>query len=75
MPRTFEGFMLAKTLDLYQLFDLGTPHPRQLAETAWLIQDAIDDLKNMPPYQDRKKFSGRSAITIDGNKLKAEIHA
>ena len=73
MPPTFEDYMMAKCLDLYQLFDLGTPNSRQLAELAWLIQDSIDQLKDMPPWHKRKKVIGEASMTIDGTKVAAEV--
>jgi hypothetical protein len=73
MPKTFEGFMMAKALDLYELFDLGTPNSRQLAEVAWLIQDSIDQLKDMPPYHKQKKVVGEATMEIDGTRVEAEI--
>lgn len=73
-PRTYEGWMMAKCLDLYQLFDLGSPDSRQMAETAWLIQDSIDKLLAMPPEPppDRKTI-GEAKMTIDGNQVEAEV--
>ena len=74
MPPTFEHYMMAKCLDLYQLFDLGTPNSRQLAELAWLIQDSIDQLKGMPPETPPKKVAiGEAKMQIDGNQVEAEI--
>jgi hypothetical protein len=73
MPPTFEGFIMAKCLDLFELFDLGTPTPRQLAQVAWLIQDSIDRLKDMPPYQEEKKAIGEMEMTINGTKVEAEV--
>lgn len=73
MPKTFEQFMLAKCLDLYELFDLGAPNSRQLAELAWLIQDSIDQLKDMPPKPKRKKAVGEAEMTIDGTTVMAEV--
>jgi hypothetical protein len=73
MPPTFEGFMLAKTLDLYELFDLGTPNSRQLAEVAWLIQDSIEQLKDLPPDFKEKKVVGEAKMTIDGTTVIAEM--
>ena len=73
MPATFEGFIMAKCLDLFELFDLGTPTSRQLAEVAWLIEDSIDRLKDMPPYHKPKKALGEAQMTIDGNRVIAEV--
>jgi len=74
MPRTFESFMMHKCLDLYELFDLGMPNSRQLAETAWLIQDAIEQLKNMPPAPiEKKKVIGEAKMTIEGTTVMAEV--
>jgi hypothetical protein len=64
---------MAKCLDLFELFDLGTPTPRQLAQVAWLIEDSIDRLKDMPPYHKPKKVVGEAQITIDGNRVIAEV--
>jgi hypothetical protein len=64
MPKTFESFMLHKCLDLYELFDLGTPSSRQLAEVAWLIQDSIDQLMKMPPLELPKKVVGEATATM-----------
>jgi hypothetical protein len=75
MPPTYESFMAHKALDLYELFDLGIPNSRQLAEVAWLIQDVIEDLKKLPPYSRRKKVIGEAKIVIDGEKMEAEVHA
>jgi hypothetical protein len=73
-PPTFEGFMMAKCLDLYELFDLGTPSSRQLGETAWLIQDSIDQLLKMPPEQQpERKPVGEAKMIIDGNQVEAEV--
>lgn len=74
MPPTYEHYMLAKCLELYDLFDLGTPNSRQLAELAWLIQDSIDQLKGMPPEPPPKKVAiGEAKMQIDGNQVEAEI--
>lgn len=73
MPPTFEGFMLAKCLDLYELFDLGSPTPRQLAEVAWLIESSVDQLLKMPPFIKQKEVIGEAELTIDGNKVVAEV--
>ena len=73
MPPTFEGFIMAKCLDLFELFDLGTPTSRQLAEVAWLIEDSIDRLKNMPPYHEPKKAVAEAKMTIDDTKVEAEV--
>jgi len=74
MPKTFESFMMHKCLDLYELFDLGTPNSRQLAETAWLIQDSIEALKDMPPKEiKKKKVIGEAEMTIEGDTVKAEV--
>lgn len=73
-PKTFEGYMMAKCLDLYQLFDLGIPNSRQMAETTWLIQDSIDTLLKMPPEPPpAKKAIGEAIMTIDGNQVEAEV--
>ena len=73
MPPTFEGFIMAKCLDLFELFDLGSPTSRQLAQVAWLIEDSIDRLKDMPPYHKPKKAVGEAKMTIDGNRVIAEV--
>lgn len=74
MPRTFQSFMMHKCLDLFQLFDLGTPNSRQLAETVFLIQDAIEALKDMPPKPIKeKKVIGEAEMTIEGNTVKTEV--
>jgi len=73
MPKTYEHFMLAKCLELYELFDLGMPNTRQLAEIAWLIQDSIDQVKNMPPYHKRKKVVGEATMYINGHKVATEV--
>ena len=73
MPPTYESFMLHKCLDLYELFDLGTPSSRQLAEVAWLIQDSIDQMMKLPPYEKRKKVVGEAEATIDGHKFATEV--
>jgi len=53
MPRTYKEYIFAKALELYELFDLGpTPSSWQLSEVAFMVQDAIDSLINMPPYQE-----------------------
>jgi hypothetical protein len=65
--------MMAKCLDLFELFDLGVPTSRQLAEVAWLIQDSIDRLKDMPPYHEPKKAVAEAKMTIDGTKVEAEV--
>ncbi len=80
MPKTYESFMLHKCLDLYELFDLGTPGSRQLAEVAWLIQDSIGALLEMPPYEERKVPVGEAEMTIrplDGSEpqtIKSEVY-
>jgi len=73
LPATYEHYMFAKCLELYDLFDLGTPNSRQLAELTWLIQDSIDRLVDMPPYHKRKKVVGEASMTIDGTKVAAEV--
>lgn len=74
MPKTFESFMLHKCLDLYELFDLGAPSSRQLAEVAWLIQDSIDQLLKLPPIAPRRKVVGEAEATIDGQKFSTEVY-
>lgn len=74
MPKTFESFMLHKCLDLYELFDLGTPSSRQLAEVAWLIQDSIDQLMKLPPLETRRKMVGEAEMTIDGQTISTEVY-
>jgi hypothetical protein len=70
MPKTYESFMMHKCLDLYELFDLGTPDARQLAEVAWLIEDAIDSLINMPPQGEMERMVKaediKASLKIDG---------
>lgn len=73
MPRTFESFMMHKCLDLYELFDLGSPNSRQLAEVAWTIQDGIDQLVRMPPTEPRKQVIGEAKMTIDGTTVETEV--
>ena len=73
MPATFTEFMLAKAFDLYELFDLGTPTSRQLAEVAWLIQDSIDQLKDMKPYHKKKQVVGEARMTIGTKSITTEI--
>jgi len=38
-----------------------------------LIQDSIDQLKDMPPWHKRKKVIGEASMTIDGTKVMAEV--
>lgn len=70
MPKTYESFMMHKCLDLYELFDLGTPNSRQLAETAWLIEDSIDSLLKMPPQAQMERMVAaeniKAKLKIDG---------
>lgn len=73
MPATFVEFMLAKASDLYELFDLGIPTSRQLAEVAWLIQDNIDQLKDMKPYHKEKQVVGEARMTIGNQSVFTEI--
>ena len=73
MPKDFESFMLAKSFVLYELFDLGTPNSRQLAEVAWLIQDSIDQLMKMPPLQQKKKVVAEATATIGGEKFTTQV--
>lgn len=73
MPPTFESFMMHKCLDLYELFDLGTPSSRQLAEVAWLIQDSIDQMMKLPPHIPRKKVIGEAEANIGGEKFTTEV--
>jgi len=73
MPPTYESFMLHKCLDLYELFDLGTPNTRQLAEVAWLIQDSIDQLMKLPPYEARRRVVAEAVASINGHTFETEI--
>jgi hypothetical protein len=73
MPETYESFMLHKCFDLYELFDLGLPDSRKMAQVAWLIQDSIDQLLKVPPYKQRKKVLGEAELTIDGQKITTEV--
>lgn len=73
MPPTFESFILHKTMDLYELFDLGIPTSRQLAEVAWLIQDSIDQMLHIPPLEKDKKVVGEAEAVIAGKKLTTEV--
>lgn len=73
-PKTFEGFMMAKALDLYELFDFGAPSSRQMAETAWLIQDSIEKLLSMPPEPPTQTEAiGEAKMQIDGSQVEAEV--
>ena len=74
MPATYESFMMHKCLDLFELFDLGMPNSRQLAETAWLIEDAIDSLLNMPPQQEMKKSIEAEQEKVQAAKIKLAIN-
>lgn len=73
MPETYESFMLHKCFDLYELFDLGLPDSRKMAQLAWLIQDSIDQLLKVPPYIERKKVIGEAELKIDGQKITTEV--
>lgn len=73
MPNEFEDYMLAKCMDLYELFDLGTPDSRKLAEVAWLIQDSIDQLMKMPPLETKRKVVAEAEATINGEKFTTEV--
>jgi hypothetical protein len=73
MPPTFESFMMHKSLDLYELFDLGKPNSRQLAEVVWTIQDGIDQLVKMPPTKPRKKVVGEAKMTLNGQTVETEV--
>ena len=73
MPETYESFMLHKCFDLYELFDLGIPDSRKMAQLAWLIQDSIDRLLKVPPYSQRKKVVGEAVATINGQKFTTEV--
>lgn len=73
LPPDYESFMLAKCLDLYELFDLGHPSSRQLAEVAWLIQDSIDQLMKMPPLEIQRKVVAEAQGTINGEKFTTEV--
>jgi len=69
MPPTYESFLMHKCLDLFELFDLGTPSSRQLGELAWMIEDAIDSLVKMPPYKEMGDM-----INAEEDKVKLSIN-
>jgi hypothetical protein len=73
LPPDYESFMLAKCLDLYELFDIGRPNSRQLAEVAWLIQDSIDQLMKMPPLVTPRKVVAEAQAIINGEKFTTEV--
>lgn len=73
MPETYESYMLHKCFDLYELFDLGIPDSRKMAQVAWLIQDSIDQLLKVPPYEQKERVLGEAELTIDGQKITTEV--
>lgn len=73
LPPDYESFMFAKGLDLYELFDLGVPDSRKLAEVAWLIQDSIDQLMKMPPPEVQRKVVGEATANIGGQEFTTEV--
>ena len=69
MPATYAIFIMQKSLELFELFDLGTPTSWQLAELAFMVQDAIDSLVNMPPYDRMQEM-----ITAEEAKVKLSVN-
>lgn len=60
----FEKWMFDCTAFLCDLFDLGLPTSRKMAEIATVIQEGIDDLINMPPPMQKVKIVGEAEYTI-----------
>ncbi len=74
MPKTFQAFMLAKCLDLFELFDLGYPSSRHMAELVFLIEASIDDVVHMLPYREPEtKQVAEASMTIDGKTVETEV--
>lgn len=70
---SFEAQLFNVGHQIYELFDLGTPNSRQLADVATAIQSRIDDLIKMPPDRPRRVTVGEATIKADGEEMTAEI--
>lgn len=70
---TFEVHLYRVGHQIYELFDLGKPNSRKLAEIAFAIQSRIDDLIKMPPLVSEKKTVAEAEVTAAGQKFSHEI--
>jgi hypothetical protein len=70
---TFEVHLYRVGHQIHELFRLGKPNSRKLAEIAFAIQSRIDDLIKMPPLTPEKKTVAEAEVTVDGQKFTHEI--
>jgi len=72
----FAQFMMGICLQVWDLFDLGIPNTRQLAELAEVIQDGIVEMMDAVPDSKSKADSlivGEAEIIINGQRRSAEL--
>jgi len=72
----FAQFMVGICLHVWDLFDLGLPNTRQLAELAEVIQDGIVEMMDAVPDSKSKADSlivGEAEIIINGQRRSAEL--
>jgi len=72
----FAQFMMGICLQVWDLFDLGIPNTRQLAELAEVIQDGIVEMMDAVPDSKSKADSlivGEAEIKINGQRRSAEL--
>lgn len=48
-------------------------NPASLAQLAMFIQDGLDDLINMPPYQEETRVVGESVLLSNGQKISRDL--
>ena len=70
---TFEEHLLRVGSQIHELFGLGEPNSRKLADIAFAIQSKIDDLLKMPPLVSEEKTVAQAKVEVDGHKFEHEI--
>jgi hypothetical protein len=70
---TFEEHLFRVGNAIHELFDLGEPNSRKLADIAFAIQSRIDDLIKMPPLTPKVKKVADVEVTAAGEKFTHEI--
>ena len=73
-PEGFIQNMATVCSFLCDLFDLGLPTPRRMAELATIIQEGLDELVKMPPEPTKRVTIGEVTISIGNEKDGFETH-
>lgn len=70
----FERNMKITCEQVFNLFDLGEPTPRKMAQLAWLIEDGIDEMIKLPPPPISREQVGEGTVTVGSQKHNIKIH-